>query len=49
MKYKYNGTAEVHLPKHGITAKPGEIIEVTEEINHPDFKLVKEEEKGKKK
>jgi hypothetical protein len=50
MKYKYNGIGEVHLPKHKKTVQAGQIIEVTEKIDHPDFELLKEHEaKGKKK
>lgn len=48
-KYKYTGTVEVHLPHQGITVQPGEVIEVAEAINHPDFETVKKEAKAKKK
>ncbi len=50
MKYKYKGTAKVHLPHHEMTVQPGETVEVAEEINHPDFELITEKEKkGKNK
>lgn len=39
-KYRYLGTGEVHLPKFGITAKAGEIIESRHPIENPDFELV---------
>lgn len=48
-KYKYNGTTEVHLPQQAMTVHPGDIIEVTEAINHPDFELVEKETKTRKK
>lgn len=49
MKYKYTGNTEVHLPHQAKTVQPGDIIEVTEVINHPDFELVEKEAKTKKK
>lgn len=39
-KYKYLGDHEVNLPKLGITAKKGEIVESDTPINHPDFQEV---------
>ncbi len=50
LRYRYNGTEELHLPMHKKTvSKKGQIIEVEREINHPDFELLKEQEgKGKK-
>lgn len=41
MQYKYKGTEIVNIPYVG-TFEPGKIYEVKNEINHPDFELVKE-------
>ncbi len=39
-KYKYVGDVEVHLPKFGITAKKGDIVESEQPIDNPDFEQV---------
>jgi len=48
MKYRYTGTDEKHLPQQGVLVKPGDTVETSEPIEHPEFELV-QEEKGKKK
>lgn len=48
MKYKYVGDYPISIPSHGLEAvEPGAVIEVTEEINHPLFDLVKKSTSSK--
>jgi hypothetical protein len=39
-KYRYIGTGEVHLPKFGITIKEGDVFELKEPIENPDFEFI---------
>lgn len=47
-QYKYEGLEEVELVGFGVV-KPEEVISTSIEVNHPLFKEVKEEKKGKTK
>ena len=44
-KYKYTGTIKVHLPSISKNVAPGDIFETTDTINHPEFVLIRDENK----
>ena len=47
-KYKFTGKLTVYVAGFG-EVKPDEVIEVEREINHPDFKLIEEDQLKKSK
>lgn len=47
-KYKYTGKLTVYVAGFG-EVEPDEVIEVEQEINHPDFELIEEDQPKKNK
>lgn len=47
-KYKYTGKLTVYVAGFG-EVQPDEVIEVEQEINHPDFELIEEDQLKKNK
>jgi hypothetical protein len=42
-KYRFSGDSAKSIPALGLDlVQPGDVVDVPEEINHPDFQLVKE-------
>lgn len=42
-RYRYKGDSARSIPALGLDfVQPGDVVDVPEEINHPDFELVKE-------
>lgn len=47
-KYKYKGELTVYVAGYG-EVKPGELIELERDINHPNFELIEEDQPKKSK
>lgn len=46
-KYEYVGDGPRSIPALGLEVVPGQVVEVAEEIRHPDFVLIAEKKAAK--